>query len=217
VAEAGSRGREVEGEGYGGIRLSLGIYLGTYLQKKAAQSFLGMVLAENRMDQAPQMVFSEAREQEGSLARCMQKGEDVAFQPYRQIFLLAGTTSHSQSAARTRACLMPTPVVAFSRSHLSLGSNLCGSTGSCGQGESSEQATCKLARLDTLMVAARAAPASQHGHLQPDGARLGIREVEKKGLRWGEPQRLTGLSKGGVWGRVRAEELLCAHGREIVL
>lgn len=64
----------MEGEGYEGIRLSLGMYLGTYLPKKAAKSFLGMVLAENRMDQAGQMIFSDTREHEGSLAHCMQVG-----------------------------------------------------------------------------------------------------------------------------------------------
>ena len=50
------------------------MYLGTYLPKKAAKSFLGMVLAENRMDQAGQMIFSDTREHEGSLAHCMQVG-----------------------------------------------------------------------------------------------------------------------------------------------
>lgn len=72
----------MEGEGYEGIKLSLGMYLGSYLPRKAAKSFLGMVLAENRMDQAPQMIFSDAREQEGSLACCLQEGKDVASQPH---------------------------------------------------------------------------------------------------------------------------------------
>lgn len=71
-------GRKVEGEGYEGIKLSLGMYLGTYLPNKAAKSFLGTVLAENKMDQAPEMIFSGTREQGGSLARCVQAGKDVA-------------------------------------------------------------------------------------------------------------------------------------------
>lgn len=66
----------------------------------------------------------------------------------------------------------------------------------CELGVRSMQATCKLARLDPHMIIATAAKALQRGHPQPYGARCGMREVEKKGLRWGEPQKLTGLSKG---------------------
>lgn len=76
------RGRKAEGEGYEGIKLSLGMYLGTCLSKKAAKSFLGIVLAEDRMDQAPQMIFSVTCEQEGSLAHCMQEGKDAACRPH---------------------------------------------------------------------------------------------------------------------------------------
>lgn len=49
----------MEGGGYEDIELSLGMYLGTYLPEKAVKSFLGTVLVENRIDQAPQM-FSVA-------------------------------------------------------------------------------------------------------------------------------------------------------------
>lgn len=56
--------------------------LGHIFQKEAAKSFLGMVLAENRMDQAPQMIFSDACEWEGRLACCMQEGKDVASRPH---------------------------------------------------------------------------------------------------------------------------------------
>lgn len=56
--------------------------LGHIFQKQAAKSFLGTVLAENRMDQGPQMIFSDACGREGSLACCMQEGKDVASLPH---------------------------------------------------------------------------------------------------------------------------------------
>lgn len=113
---------------------------------------------------------------------------------------------------------MPTPAVApFPRSHPSLGSNPCWELyARCKLGASSAQATRKLARLDTHIIAPDVAQASHHGHPQPDGARSGIWEAEEKGLRWGGrvPKADQALQRG-VWGRIGAGELFYARGREI--
>lgn len=59
-----------------------------HLPQKAAKRVLDTVLAENRMDQAPQMMFLNRCEQEGSLARCVHEGEDVATSPITRSFPL---------------------------------------------------------------------------------------------------------------------------------
>lgn len=59
-----------------------------HLPKKAAKRVWDMVLAGNRVDQAPQMMFLNSREQEGSFAHCMHEGKDMATSPITRYFPL---------------------------------------------------------------------------------------------------------------------------------
>lgn len=71
------RGRKVEGEDHENIKLSLGMYPETYLPKRAAKSFLGTSLAENRMNHTFHIILSGTYVQEDSLARCIQEGKNA--------------------------------------------------------------------------------------------------------------------------------------------